>query len=51
MNTRKRMYANRYVNPNVILRLIDLARLSFLARRRAIQYDLQNPRVRIDMIV
>jgi hypothetical protein len=29
---------------------MDLARLSFLVRRKAIQYDLQNPRVSIDMI-
>lgn len=51
MNTTKMTDATRYINQKVILRLIDLARLSFLVRSNAIQYDFQNPRVSIEITV
>src|SRR4051812_14062782 len=44
------MYANRYASRKVIFNERDPARLSLLARCKAIQYDFQNPRAQIDMV-
>jgi hypothetical protein len=48
MKHMNKTYASRYVSR---LSAKELARLSLLVRCKAIQYDFQNPRVRIDIAV